>query len=43
MTQRMNYMEHSPELNAWNRINIAFKPVPGSLDKAWGLDKVNFE
>jgi AhpD family alkylhydroperoxidase len=26
-------------INAWNRINIAFKVVPGSLDKPFGLDK----
>jgi len=26
-------------INAWNRINIGFKTVPGSLDKAFGLDK----
>ncbi|HXP00255.1 MAG TPA: carboxymuconolactone decarboxylase family protein [Luteibacter sp.] len=26
-------------INAWNRLNIAFRVVPGSLDKAWGLDK----
>lgn len=26
-------------INAWNRINVAFRPVPGSFDKAFGLDK----
>lgn len=26
-------------INAWNRINIAFQSVPGSQDKAYGLDK----
>jgi AhpD family alkylhydroperoxidase len=26
-------------INAWNRISIAFKAVPGSADKAFGLDK----
>jgi len=26
-------------INAWNRINIAFNVVPGSHDKAFGLDK----
>jgi AhpD family alkylhydroperoxidase len=26
-------------INAWNRLSIAFKSVPGSFDKAWGLDK----
>lgn len=26
-------------INAWNRISVAFRPVPGSFDKAFGLDK----
>ncbi|MEZ2223331.1 carboxymuconolactone decarboxylase family protein [Rhizobium sp. RCC_161_2] len=26
-------------INAWNRSSIAFKAVPGSADKAYGLDK----
>jgi AhpD family alkylhydroperoxidase len=26
-------------INAWNRAGIAFQTVPGSLDKAFGLDK----
>ncbi|NID03531.1 carboxymuconolactone decarboxylase family protein [Luteibacter jiangsuensis] len=26
-------------INAWNRANVAFLPVPGAFDKAWGLDK----
>lgn len=26
-------------INAWNRANLAFLPVPGAFDKAWGLDK----
>lgn len=26
-------------INAWNRVNVAFRPEPGSFDKAWGLDK----
>jgi AhpD family alkylhydroperoxidase len=26
-------------VNAWNRINVAFRGVPGALDKAYGLDK----
>jgi len=26
-------------INAWNRVNIAFQTVPGSSDKAFGLDK----
>jgi AhpD family alkylhydroperoxidase len=28
-------------INAWNRANIAFRTVPGSSDKAWGLTKAN--
>ncbi|MGH8025986.1 MAG: carboxymuconolactone decarboxylase family protein [Pseudoxanthomonas sp.] len=28
-------------INAWNRINIGFKVVPGSYDKPFGLDKAN--
>ncbi|WP_075292275.1 carboxymuconolactone decarboxylase family protein [Pararhizobium arenae] len=30
-------------INAWNRAGIAFKTVPGSADKAYGLDKANLE
>lgn len=26
-------------INGWNRLSIAFRPVPGSMDAAWGLDK----
>jgi AhpD family alkylhydroperoxidase len=26
-------------INAWNRISVAFKPVPGSFDKVYGLTK----
>jgi AhpD family alkylhydroperoxidase len=26
-------------INGWNRANVAFKTVPGSSDKAFGLDK----
>lgn len=26
-------------INAWNRINVALRVVPGSMDKAYGLDK----
>ena len=26
-------------INAWNRINVGFKTVPGSADVAYGLDK----
>ena len=29
-------------VNAWNRINIGFKSVPGSADAAFGLDNVQF-
>jgi AhpD family alkylhydroperoxidase len=28
-------------INAWNRINIAFRPIPGAFDKQWGLEKAN--
>ncbi len=28
-------------INAWNRINIGFRVVPGSQDKPFGLDKAN--
>ena len=28
-------------INGWNRINVAFRTVPGILDKAYGLDKAN--
>jgi len=30
-------------INAWNRINVAFQTVPGSADKAFGLDKANLD
>ncbi|MBX5184817.1 carboxymuconolactone decarboxylase family protein [Rhizobium sp. NZLR3b] len=26
-------------INAWNRVNVGFKTVPGSADKAYGLNK----
>ena len=26
-------------INAWNRINVAFRLVPGTYDKAFGVDK----
>jgi alkylhydroperoxidase family enzyme len=26
-------------INAWNRVNVAFKNVPGSADAAYGLTK----
>ena len=28
-------------INAWNRLNIAFRKAPGSVDAAYGLDKAN--
>ncbi len=28
-------------INAWNRVNVAFRPVPGAFDKEWHLDKAN--
>lgn len=28
-------------INGWNRANVAFRPVPGAHDKAWGLDKAD--
>ena len=30
-------------INAWNRANVAFQTVPGSLDKSFGLDKAQLE
>ena len=29
-------------INGWNRLNVGFRTVPGSADKAYGLDKANF-
>ncbi|MDQ7956399.1 MAG: carboxymuconolactone decarboxylase family protein [Rhodocyclaceae bacterium] len=29
-------------INAWNRLNVAFRTEPGSADKAYGLDKASF-
>lgn len=26
-------------INGWNRVNVAFRSVPGTLDKVFGLDK----
>lgn len=26
-------------INAWNRVNVAFRVVPGTYDKAFGVDK----
>ena len=28
-------------INAWNRVNVGFASVPGSADKAFGLDKAD--
>jgi AhpD family alkylhydroperoxidase len=30
-------------INAWNRVSIAVKAVPGSADKAFGLDKAGLK
>ncbi len=30
-------------INAWNRVSVAFRSVPGSLDRAYGLDKAQLE
>jgi AhpD family alkylhydroperoxidase len=30
-------------INSWNRLNVAFRMVPGSLDRMFGLDKANLE
>ncbi|AYG61634.1 carboxymuconolactone decarboxylase family protein [Rhizobium jaguaris] len=30
-------------INAWNRASVAFRAVPGSADKAYGLDKAGLE
>ncbi|HYG41383.1 MAG TPA: carboxymuconolactone decarboxylase family protein [Bordetella sp.] len=30
-------------INAWNRINVGFQTVPGSADKAFGLDKAKLD
>ena len=30
-------------INAWNRLNVAFQSVPGSQDKAYGLDKAQLD
>jgi AhpD family alkylhydroperoxidase len=29
-------------INGWNRLNVGFQTVPGSADKAYGLDKAQF-
>jgi len=28
-------------INGWNRVSVAFRTVPGSADKAFGLEKAN--
>lgn len=28
-------------INAWNRVNVAFRVEPGTFDKAYGLEKAN--
>ena len=33
---------HVGGINAWNRINVAFRAVPGSADAAFGLEKAQF-
>jgi alkylhydroperoxidase family enzyme len=30
-------------INGWNRLNIAFRRVPGSLDRPYGLDKAGLQ
>jgi AhpD family alkylhydroperoxidase len=30
-------------INGWNRVNVAFKSVPGSMDTAFGLDKAGLQ
>jgi AhpD family alkylhydroperoxidase len=30
-------------INGWNRANVAFRTVPGSSDKAYGLDKAGLQ
>ena len=30
-------------INAWNRVNVGFRTVPGAHDKAFGLDKARLE
>ncbi|MFL5814107.1 MAG: carboxymuconolactone decarboxylase family protein [Bdellovibrionia bacterium] len=30
-------------INAWNRISVAFRPVPGSADKLYGLDRAGLK
>jgi alkylhydroperoxidase family enzyme len=30
-------------INAWNRVNVAFKTIPGTYDAAFGLDRAGLE
>jgi hypothetical protein len=30
-------------INAWNRVNVGFRTVPGIHDKAFGLDKAKLD
>ena len=30
-------------INAWNRVNVGFRTVPGAHDKAFGLDKAKLD
>jgi len=30
-------------INGWNRLNVAFRTVPGSMDAAFGLDKAGLD
>jgi AhpD family alkylhydroperoxidase len=30
-------------INGWNRLNVGFRTVPGSADKAYGLDKAKLD
>ncbi|MDR5755079.1 MULTISPECIES: carboxymuconolactone decarboxylase family protein [unclassified Caballeronia] len=37
-----NLTFHVMAINGWNRVNVAFRTVPGSSDSAFGLEKANF-
>jgi AhpD family alkylhydroperoxidase len=30
-------------INVWNRLGVAFRPTPGSLDAAYGVDKIGLK
>src|SRR5439155_821078 len=36
-----NLTFHVMAINGWNRVNVAYRTVPGSSDSAFGLDKAN--